>query len=1645
MSRTRSAALAALSLLLLPTLLVVSPAAVAEDVVPFAPAVPYVPQVGFRHTLYLTFEDAAPGQPDCGTAVLSYSPASDAGQTPRAPCNYPTSGSGTGATPLGDPLGSVRTFEGMTLRRSFNVSGADSLQFTLAGSVPSGATLDAEVYSGTNLIGTARFVGPLPNDDEGSPMTRDVVLDSGDGTGLFEQGKPIKVMLRPTVASAGDGTPATPSTYSVDDTGTSLSILSRDAIRVATWIGEPKSTSPKPLWRPLTNLTPLAEAPRMQFYFSVQSAFPGDASSAPVFTVTRGTDRQPLTPSGGTQLTGQRNTSLVDTDAGITTWTLRPGETVDYRGRPAGEYVLRARSEHQQGDDYTEGVTMPFLISAQGVKIEPFTETDRTLNVAPETTGHEVPPGGSTTYLLNVTNTGSANDTFRIDASFVTGSPGSGWSSVVDGPAVRNRRVDLAPNASELITVTVTAPVGAPIGSSSIFRVNATSTVDPTAVSPTLTLSTSVANPTARRDVGIVVPQIPELPAGVDTEISVYVWNRAMRPGNISLDLQENPVAGWTADLLQGGLPVQRVVLSNVPAGGIAEATLRVSGPANQVPKTYGATLNATSQDATGYAVDRPIRFSLRSGGGISVQILESIGSLGHVAEIQGGSSTIQGPAGDPLPNPQCAPQNPPDGPANICFKDNASGVWFRVWVTNTGKITEDVSLRLDSVSWAANAQCSDAAFVPHETTGTSAFRFYARSAAGRTREVDTIPSLEPGRTAEVYVWRPVVGSAALCTSDDFLSFVVVARGLASGTVGTASARASAENTGGRQAVLVEPVARPDAGRSNEIRPLLVDITNASRRSLTGTVEVNKSTTYRVRVTNGASWATHVAPDGKLREPRVNVFAEGAVAREAGWNVSVRPILDPVDGPTVGVANYSFTNEVGGRPEAWRDLEFEVNVTAPSAANGTALAGTSAYFSLRADMPGYGTFSTLEIVTTVAKFADVAVKPDRETLSAHPGEAAPALLLVQNLGGAEANVSLRASIDPSTQNAAQWRVEPAFQNFRVSAFHNRSVALLVTPPPGAGAGTTTTLNVLVEYAPTSKGNFTLRVPVTVFGPGTLDVSSPVTDTTIAPGGFANFTIAVRNRGNLPVEYELTTTDLPHWDTSLSAPKGNLQPLETVNVAYVLRAPAAVEDNARFASVVRVVEDGNDNNFDAQALGINILGGKAFPALSAPVLQKRVDRGGVQHFALEVRNTGNAVGTIPLEVRSADPAWVVGIQDETGASVTQARLNPNELRVFNVTVRAPAVVPERSSVLIDVTASTPDFTQQNKITFRAEIHDYGVSIAVSPSRIDAAPGVETELVVRVRNLGNDNDTLNLSSHLVDLPGWNVSLSDYDVPLEPGQEGEVRAVVKSPTDPLPSARTYTFRLFVGTIGGLGVNLPRNESAVASVAILPYRALDVDDDERLEVAVDADGRASNGYERFQEVALDQTQTVLVAASLFDGKTRFFLDVPEGGSPDGIADVWFDPESVFAYDIAHAPDLNDDGTPEYLVDTDRDAKIDHAYDTATDTYWSATEVKALGDDRVQYVVDTTLDGKPDYYYDPAPDRTTRVQAVSGQGTNVVGLDTDGDGEVDKYYNYRTNAVSGVTAAKASGFVTKYWYFFALFALVLVATIVLLVRRARS
>ncbi|HWH08929.1 MAG TPA: hypothetical protein VNX21_06995, partial [Candidatus Thermoplasmatota archaeon] len=992
---------------------------------------------------------------------------------------------------------------------------------------------------------------------------------------------------------------------------------------------------------------------RLVGWFAVQSAFSAaDARGfhdqtdvIPRFSLEKDGKPRPIGEGDATVLRGEFNPALSGAADARAVWRF-PAGLLDYRTLEAGEYNLTVDFSYHQGAAIRAGIRANILVTTQSLTLKPYDDNDPTTSPTPlETNAHDVAPGGTTTYVFLVNNTGSVPDTVRLSTQFVSGSP-AGWAATIGGPRVTEGRVVLAPLQSELVTLTVVSPANAAVGASSIFQLTATSTVDPAARPVSTTVVSTVSN-AVTREVRVITPgrDVSVVP-GEEAKFPVYVWNRGTRFATVALEMRGTVAQGWTVQFTQGDEGASRLVLPSVPAGGLVAAEIRVTPPVTLAEGGQDVILNATQTDVSGIAYDAPLRFALRAVSGVKVQILDRIAGEGHVAELTG---NVTGTPGNPvtgggqaIQHPGCQDERTARTDGSGCFIDGVDGAWFRTWVTNTGRRTEQFDLRIDGLD------------IPNCDEAFSDPVIYFRDAKGAFVARNTV-LLKPGQTAELYVWVPVDhDSRDACMSlrpprPDLMSFAVEARGRDSRAIGRAGASLLAQDNSGEgygNAVLLEHVGRL-SGYAAETP--YVDIQNATKRSLTAGIEVNTTQSYFVRLTHAASWSDYQDPYKPGRptiRPLVRV-ALSSVDIDEGWNVTMRRAngdVNPLTNPWV--ESLTFGNQNNNRREVWADYELEVRVQAPRGENGTGLAGDQDQFTLQASMANTDKLSTLEFKVVVTEFANVTLEADSLTVLAHPGQPGAALVYLNNTGSSAAAVSLRAGMDPATPNAAAWTIEPAVQSFTLEAFKNRTAALLVTPPGGAASGD---VLVTVEYAPdpldpTRTFNRTLRLQTQVVPRGSLTLAATSTDVSIAPGGFANYTLSLVNTGTLPVSYSVGATSIPNWTATLSPQSGTIAAGETRAIVYVLKAPSDVTNGSRFSSVVKVAEDGNPQNFDIRPVTVSILGGKALPSVSVPKVQKTVDRNGVQFFEVAVKNLGSAAGRIDVSARSADAAWAVGVQN-----------------------------------------------------------------------------------------------------------------------------------------------------------------------------------------------------------------------------------------------------------------------------------------------------------------------------------------------------------------------------------------------------------------
>ncbi|MHB8605376.1 MAG: hypothetical protein ACYDCK_08975 [Thermoplasmatota archaeon] len=1607
----------------------------------------------------------------------------------------------------GVPVGPTQTaeFASMALKFPINVTGDNAIAVTWSGEWPNTDSAGNKmswtvtVKAEGTTIGSTSFVDN-PAGTLGGGCNAGTNGNSGDkfytcpvklarnwgGTFNVHAAQRFLVDINATFTASSTlpvGLPVSPTTWTLDvfdsQNPTFLEVRAADAIKAAAWTMDIHGHA-KTLFRPNKNPDFFIEN-RIWGYLAVRDAFgladiTNTTSSGTLLRdfqpklhyLRNGTDEFPVPPTNLTTLDLESDASNTSSDDGRAVYRVQLNELWNFYNQnsksPPGEYVLRSSGTMRPDDANRQAASIAvdwhFVISSESIEIVPFDDPTTTGQQHPlESQSHEVAAGATTTFLVQVLNHGDANDTMTLVPTLVSSQPTFGWSARLGGPDLTNGdQTRVGPQNSTLVTVTVSAPAAATNGQSAIFSLVATSGLDPTVKSTGFTLiSTVSANVVPAAGVIIRNPNAFVRP-GVDNIFQVYAWNRGTRTANVTIHLNESPLQHWNTSIFQGSVEGRAATVSSVPAGDIAPLTLKVDVDVGTTSGSqHNLTLFATQLPAFGATMQHDMVFTVKPTSTFEVKILNALsGDTRHRLEMECDSA-------QPLVG--CNPG------ANPVPTDGLNGTFYRIWVTNTGDQTDtyDFTIPGDHIHESTPTGVDVRSAAWPATPGTNDFQLGYRTPKGGFSPNSVIHDVRPGQTGEIYVWVHHQRDSGKFFTDDF-SFVVDVKSEATNLHQAVEALATGKDNlnGGsphKSGVLLEPVERRPDYFASDIHPL-VDLRYVDQPVVIKPVDLSGTPQYFfARVTDAADWFTYDDSNGHFSSD-INLTLQISDPTHA-WNVTMRPRTGEQDlKKNPWLHNVTFHNTLptattASGPVNFVDEELEIRVVPPPS-NSThhVLAGDKLAFTLNAKQSegegatGSGTAS-LAFEALVASLANVSIYSSEKNEPVHAGQATAFSVTIANNASASTLAHFTAKVDQATTDPNLWGVSPTVSDLSLAAYENRTLALIVNAPSSASPGQQAVINATIQYRrdPTDPNselvNRTLDLVAEVKAPGKLKLTAVPSTQAVAPGGTANFTLALDNLDTKSIAWQSNATRLENWTQSLSPLSGTLAAGATTHLAYVLSAPTTVIRDRSYATVIKVTEPGNPDDFDIVAVTVNIIGGAPRPIVQALLSSATVDRDGLVKFPISISNLGNTQGNFPLEPRVDQPGWIAGVETTAGHNVTSVIVDPNQLVTVNLTVHAPLTVAEGTIASVSLRAVNDPVspTSESDVTVRALIHDYGVSVQAIPTRADLEPGLGKDFVARVTNLGNDNDSVNLSMDFEGLAGWTADFGTTAVRLFPGQASDVHFSMRTPITPLPTPRDYTTNLLAASLGAANVGLAKNATTPLVVTVLNYRTFDVDGDGFVELAIDVNKRASDGFEQFAEIHSEGVQTRLVdsLSGQADGRTDFLLEVPTNGAYTGVANVYFDPDALFTYKIEFTPDYTGDSTPDYLLDTDNNGLIDHAYDIVTKTLSAVTVIHAFGGTASQYLIDTNNDGRPDKYYDPAKNLVTKTIPAPDKGPNVLGLDTVGDGKPHKYYDIQTGQITNAGITNLADFAKQYWYFFALFVVVVVLAAVVISRRRKA
>ncbi len=1439
----------------------------------------------------------------------------------------------------------------------------------------------------------------------------------------------------------------------------------------------------------LRSTLPLSDPDATNDFYGWRDALPGQ------FTQPRATiayKNESLVLNGATFVPLVNDATRSQAGNGISTWrTSRAPLTgvLNITERPAGAYSVEVQAPIHRADKLiqsrVETKRHDFIITDSAITLKPF-DDPATEILQDETASHLMEAGKTTTFVLELQNTGSSRDTIALTTTSLREDGATSWQPLIRGvKVVEGNRITLNPGERTLVTVTLLAPAGLANGATSLFLITARSGLDPTAKSElVLTSTVNNAADADKFEVGVIAlnTTIYSRP-GQEGNQTVYVWNRGTRTMNITANLGQVPDTAWSeARFKLANDRRDTSVTYQLAAGEIRPIEIGVTPGITLGDKaSYKISVNASNAKAPTIST-REITAIVAIKNSFHIEILRNRGEVPRLVERYSPIGSVQGRIGE--------------------IRDNVSGVWARVWVVNDGDSAQTFEATL-------NTDFDAGGFTGGQVFGQATFGTKNLDGSFVPGDQNTVvlSDVPPKRAAEFYAWVPVrdpVDDSSRCqegldclTTTVGLSLKITSRTTGASdfaTIGFAANNVDS-STGLRAAeVYIEPVARiNDAQRGLPYNDKhLVDLSSrgdylAGKNVLVKNTDLGGTVTYRVRVTHGGSWAAYETPEGnRIASP--GKLTLDNVYRDLGWIAEMRfadgvnhpwvtsLTLDNAKANNVGVP----ANANGVRPtrQGWIDREVEVRVKTPTGETQARLvSGDRALVNLKLEIPSPsgdnwpGDKELFQFETRVAARPDLKIEPcnslgcgpTHNELFVHAGKTGHWILNLSNLGGKEGVFTIESRIANSV--GGTWGApQPSRQVFNLTAHENRTLALSVRAPAGAQPGDTAEVNVTGKFLKVAGDLNTqveksIRLLAEVKERGQVEVTVDRNVSEIQPLERVSFTIQVKNTGATKKNFDLSTTLLPNWSRTVSPTTVSLQAGEIGAAALLVQAPGDIVRGREYELVFNVRDRDDDANFVSEVFRFVTTGGEARPRLVTDRQEVIVNRTEARKVEVGIQNIGNVGGLFGLEVSintlsNEQPwkAWVVNelgenLTDTNGDGVIDIFVKPKERRNINVTIQAPYRVAEGTVKTVTLRALAPDLRSSVDTNLRGVIHDYGVEIQFPAGRntIDIVPGFSGSIPVRIRNIGNANDTANLSLDVNRNLGWKYQFSQERIFLTPGSWGEVQLIVSSPQRPLPTPRQFLMVVYAGSVGGAPVNYTKLVNLPVFINVLDYRVADVDGDGQREIAVDLDKNRDNGFEEYREVYEEglRSQAIDKLKGRFDKRTKILVDVEDAAKTfDGIADYYWDPDDSTQTPIADVLDFDRDGTLDYFIDLDGDGRVDVLYNTVSKQYMNVLGRDFSGNGGRQYLIDEDGDGIYDKFADPNANLVTRVSLEPGER---YGIDTTNDGNANRYYDPRTGSVTVKPLEDFGDFAQRYWYFFVGFVLVSVLFLVVVARRRRT
>lgn len=321
-----------------------------------------------------------------------------------------------------------------------------------------------------------------------------------------------------------------------------------------------------------------------------------------------------------------------------------------------------------------------------------------------------------------------------------------------------------------------------------------------------------------------------------------------------------------------------------------------------------------------------------------------------------------------------------------------------------------------------------------------------------------------------------------------------------------------------------------------------------------------------------------------------------------------------------------------------------------------------------------------------------------------------------------------------------------------------------------------------------------------------------TNVTTLPGTSNRLTFTLQNTGSVEDEFSFRVTRPVGWTGATPEPVA-LLPNRTAQVALTVDVPAGHSPGTFELRVETLSSSLRNASRESRVhdVKLNLLVPRSVSLAIEPTEERfSLVKGGEKVIPVTFRNTGNAGGLINLSIEqelSRGSPWTVRFAE------AQAQIGAGEESTINLIVDAPAEGASGDRNLLTIVAREGTYQATRTLTAYIDA-EFGAELTASNDTLEFTQRAPRVVSVTVHNVGNTDDTFNLSYELTQSAAneWKVTLSMETITVPRGQTRSVGVTVE-PLVAVPRTATLTVRAVSqsslgGDEGSVGINLVHRE---------------------------------------------------------------------------------------------------------------------------------------------------------------------------------------------------------------------------------------------